>query len=190
MTIETAHLRLIPFSPQYLLALIDGKSCFEKSFGLPVVEGLRGLYVSGDVSPGWLAQLRTTTQADPWVHGFAVVHLGSTSQSSAGWALRDRPPRMEWLRSLMGSRPISRGKATPPKPPKPASGSHLVVKKFVSFERHTLPTPNASTRVLLKCGFQRKGEIVDPEDGLVWRWERRSVMVIFSEQSFPAIHSK
>ena len=37
---------------------------------------------------------------------------------------------------------------------------------------HTLPTPNASTRVLLKCGFQRKGEIVDPEDGLVWRWER------------------
>ena len=37
---------------------------------------------------------------------------------------------------------------------------------------HTLPAPNASTRVLLKCGFTRKGEIVDPEDGPVWRWER------------------
>ena len=31
MTIETAHLRLIPFSPQYLLALIDGESCLRKA---------------------------------------------------------------------------------------------------------------------------------------------------------------
>ena len=37
---------------------------------------------------------------------------------------------------------------------------------------HTLPEPNASTRVLTKCGFRRIGEVIDPEDGLVWRWER------------------
>ena len=37
---------------------------------------------------------------------------------------------------------------------------------------HTLPTPNASTRVLAKCCFQYIGEVIDPEDGLVWRWER------------------
>jgi ribosomal-protein-alanine N-acetyltransferase len=37
---------------------------------------------------------------------------------------------------------------------------------------HTLPNPNASTRVLTKCGFHRVGEVIDPEDGLVWRWER------------------
>ena len=36
---------------------------------------------------------------------------------------------------------------------------------------HTLPTPNASTRVLTKCGFERIGEVEDPEDGLVWRCE-------------------
>jgi RimJ/RimL family protein N-acetyltransferase len=36
---------------------------------------------------------------------------------------------------------------------------------------HTLPEPNASTRVLTKCGFKHIGEVVDPEDGLVWRWE-------------------
>jgi [ribosomal protein S5]-alanine N-acetyltransferase len=35
---------------------------------------------------------------------------------------------------------------------------------------HTLPEPNASTRVLERCGMQRLGEHVDPEDGLVWRW--------------------
>jgi RimJ/RimL family protein N-acetyltransferase len=37
---------------------------------------------------------------------------------------------------------------------------------------HTLPQPNASTRVLTKCGFRRIGEVIDPEDGLVWRWEK------------------
>ena len=37
---------------------------------------------------------------------------------------------------------------------------------------HTVPTTNASTRVLKKCGFQCLGEVDDPEDGVVWRWER------------------
>ena len=36
---------------------------------------------------------------------------------------------------------------------------------------HTRPESNASTRVLTKCGFQRIGEVDDPEDGRVWRWE-------------------
>jgi RimJ/RimL family protein N-acetyltransferase len=37
---------------------------------------------------------------------------------------------------------------------------------------HTLAEANASTRVLVKCGFRQVGAVVDPEDGLVWRWER------------------
>jgi RimJ/RimL family protein N-acetyltransferase len=38
---------------------------------------------------------------------------------------------------------------------------------------HTLPERNASTRILEKCGFTFRGEILDPEDGLVWRWEHQ-----------------
>ncbi|HAV62507.1 MAG TPA: GNAT family N-acetyltransferase [Verrucomicrobiales bacterium] len=38
---------------------------------------------------------------------------------------------------------------------------------------HTLPERNASCRVLEKAGFRRVGEVIDPEDGRVWRWERR-----------------
>ncbi|QDT68212.1 hypothetical protein MalM25_11300 [Planctomycetes bacterium MalM25] len=37
---------------------------------------------------------------------------------------------------------------------------------------HTLPGKNASTRVLEKAGLAFTGEVVDPEDGAVWRWER------------------
>ncbi len=36
---------------------------------------------------------------------------------------------------------------------------------------HTLPDGIASQRVLLKAGFEKIGEVVDPEDGVVWRFE-------------------
>lgn len=38
---------------------------------------------------------------------------------------------------------------------------------------HTLPEENASVRALRRNGFLFAGEAEDPEDGTVWRWERR-----------------
>ena len=35
---------------------------------------------------------------------------------------------------------------------------------------HTLPETNASTRILQKVGMKFGGEVIDPEDGRVWRW--------------------
>ena len=37
---------------------------------------------------------------------------------------------------------------------------------------HTRIENDASARVLSRCGFIRVGEVVDPEDGPVVRWER------------------
>jgi RimJ/RimL family protein N-acetyltransferase len=39
---------------------------------------------------------------------------------------------------------------------------------------HTLPQENASNRALRSGGFTFAGEVTDPEDGLVWRWEKRA----------------
>jgi RimJ/RimL family protein N-acetyltransferase len=36
---------------------------------------------------------------------------------------------------------------------------------------HTLPETNASTRVLEKVGMTFAGEVMDPHDGRVWRWQ-------------------
>ena len=36
----------------------------------------------------------------------------------------------------------------------------------------TLPEENASNKALRRNGFVYAGEVVDPEDGLVWRWEQ------------------
>jgi len=37
---------------------------------------------------------------------------------------------------------------------------------------HTLPEENASNHALRRNGFAFAGEVDDPEDGPVWRWER------------------
>ena len=36
---------------------------------------------------------------------------------------------------------------------------------------HTLSCDNASARILVKCGFESLGQVIEPEDGPVWRWE-------------------
>lgn len=35
---------------------------------------------------------------------------------------------------------------------------------------HTLPQTNASTKVLQNVGMKFVGDVIDPEDGPVWRW--------------------
>jgi RimJ/RimL family protein N-acetyltransferase len=38
---------------------------------------------------------------------------------------------------------------------------------------HTLAAESASTSVLARCGFARVAELIDPDEGPVWRWELR-----------------
>jgi hypothetical protein len=49
------------------------------------------------------------------------------------------------------------------------------VHGFVARDRttpHTLADSIASQRVLRKCGFTHVSDEIDPEDGLVWRFEK------------------
>src|SRR5688572_14494451 len=75
-TLDTARLRLMPYSPDQLLALIEEPDRFETLVGFPLTDGLHGFMTSDQVSPVWLAALRASRGGapDPWVYGFAVVH--------------------------------------------------------------------------------------------------------------------
>ncbi len=171
MAIDTTHLQLLPNSPEHLLALIEGTRQFEEQSGIRAAAGLREFLVSDEVSPAFLDQLRAALVADPWVHGFAVVHQESGEViGSAGFK---GPPDEDGMVEIAYGIVLSyqgRGYAT-------EAAMALLEFAFnnggVSLVRaHTLPENNASTRVLTKCGFEYVGEVVDPEDGLVQRWER------------------
>jgi RimJ/RimL family protein N-acetyltransferase len=169
--IETDDLRLERHTPDQLLALIEQPERYEQLAGFPAAAGLREFFVSGDVSPDWIARLRILERSDPWRIGFAVVHRESRCViGSAGFK---GPPDSEGMVEVAyGIVPSFEGKGYATQAAK-ALVAYAIESGLVKIIRaHTLPTPNASTKVLKKCGFTFTGDVVDPEDGPVWRWER------------------
>ena len=171
MTLETAHLVLTPYSPKHLLALMEGQERFEECFGLPVAEGLRAFLVSDEVSPAWLAQLHKSVAEDPWVYGFAIVHreerlvVGSVGFKAA-------PDDHGVVEISYGIVSAFQGRGYATEAADACTAFAFADGRVRLVRAHTLPTRNASTRVLENCGFMRTGEVEDPEDGPVWRWER------------------
>jgi RimJ/RimL family protein N-acetyltransferase len=181
----TERLEFVPQTPQSLRAIVEGCDQFAQVFGTPAADGLREFFVSGDASADWLAQLAAATEADPWMHGFAVVHradrvvIGACGFKGAPKPADDateaspvthRLPHVVEIGYGIVSDYCNQGFATEAAA---ALVNYATASGRVTLVRaHTLPEPNASTRVLAKCGFKKLGEVIDPDDGLVWRWER------------------
>jgi RimJ/RimL family protein N-acetyltransferase len=169
--IETDRLQLFPYAPEHLLAMIDGVARFEELSGLRAAEGLRDLMVSPDVSPDWLARLRTISAPDPWVLGFAIIER--ESGLVIGTAGFKGPPNGEGMVEIgYGIVPAREGRGYATEAAAAIVNFALTDGRVHLVRAHTMPTANASTKVLGKCGFGYVGEVMDPEDGLVWRWER------------------
>lgn len=152
--------------------MLESVDRFESDVGLALADGLRDFFVSGDVSPAWTEQLRAATGPDPWTLGFAVVHRGDDRViGSAGF--KGSPADDGVAEIAYGIAPGYQGKgfATEAARALVAFASERVDVTMI--RAHTMPENGASGHVLTKCGFQHVGEVTDPEDGLVWRWERR-----------------
>ncbi len=154
--ILTENLKLMLQTPQQALASVEAMSPADRA----------------EVSPDWLAQVKASTAADPWLHGFVVTHRASGAViGSCGYT---GPPGSEAVVEIaygIGPAYQGRGYAT-------EAARALIAFAFGSgrvrlVRAHTRPEENASTRILTKCGFEKLGEVIDPQDGLVWRWEVR-----------------
>jgi ribosomal-protein-alanine N-acetyltransferase len=126
-----------------------------------------------EVSPAWLARLEGSSAIDPWIHGFVVVHR-DTGSVIGKCGFKGPPAADGSVEIAYGIAPEHQGQGYATE-----AAAALVRYAFDSGQvrvarAHTLPEPNASTRVLTKCDFRRVGEVMDPEDGLVWRWERNN----------------
>ena len=127
--------------------------------------------VKAQLSADWLARFQASTRTDPWMHGFsAVLRPGGVVVGTGGFK---GPPADGAVEIAYGVNADYQGKGYATK-----IAEALVIYAFSFAEvdvilAHTLPASSASKRVLAKCGFDCVGEIVDPEDGLVWRFEKR-----------------
>ena len=123
------------------------------------------------VSPDWLARVRALTVDDPWTLGFTVMHRASAANiGSCGYKGPPNPNGM--VEIAYGVDPDHQGKGYATEAAMALVDYALLDSSVRVVWAHTLREANASTRVLTKCGFRFVGEVTDPEDGLVWRWEK------------------
>lgn len=152
LQIETGRLKLVPKTLAEVRAAIDEMDADHRA----------------ELSSEWLARLDDA--ADLWTLGFAMVHR--TTDAIIGSCGFKGPPGADGIVEIAyGVAPHHQGQGYATE-----AAEALVAFAFSNdmvrvVRAHTFLDANASTRVLAKCGFQAVGEVIDPEDGLVWRWE-------------------
>ena len=119
-------------------------------------------------SADWWEKFRASGFEDHWVHGFNLVLADGIEVGLGSFKGPPVAGAVEIEYAVIPDQP-GKGYAT-------AAARALVEYAFrdAAVNRvlaHTLPDGVASQRVLQKSGFRHVGEVVDPEDGLVWRFE-------------------
>jgi ribosomal-protein-alanine N-acetyltransferase len=152
--ILTESLKLLLQTPEEVLASIEAMSPSDRA----------------EVSPEWLTRVKASTSPDPWMHGFAIVHRSSgTVIGSCGY--KGAPNPEAEVEIAYGVDPAYQGQGYATEAARALIAFAFDSGRVRLVRAHTRPVESASTRVLSKCKFERVGEVVDPEDGLVWRWE-------------------
>jgi RimJ/RimL family protein N-acetyltransferase len=154
-SIETPRLRLIPKTLAQARAQIDAMNADQRA----------------QLSSDWLSRLDSGT-ADLWTLGFDIVDR-ATGVVVGTCGFKGPPVADGIVEIAYGVAPAQQGKGYATE-----AAEALVLFAFAEPQvrlvcAHTSEAANASTRVLARCGFKAAGEVNDPEDGLVWRWERQ-----------------
>ena len=122
------------------------------------------------VSPLWLARLRAAPAPDIWTHGINVLER-ATGTVVGGCGFKGRPDDHGMVEIAYGLAPEYRGRGYAREAARALSDYAFGLHGVQCIRAHTLPENLASARVLEACGFTCLGEVVDPEDGRVQRWE-------------------
>jgi RimJ/RimL family protein N-acetyltransferase len=120
-----------------------------------------------EVSLDWLTRVRD--KADVWTLGFSIVHRDTGHV--IGTCGFKGPPSLDGIVEIAyGVSPNEQGKGYA------TEAANALVRYAIDSGQvrlviaHTLVHNKPSQRVLIKCGFDCVGEVMDPEDGLVLRW--------------------
>src|SRR3954454_21106686 len=151
--IETKTLILNSLTREETLAMVEAMSPEDRA----------------QVSPVWLAALQASDSIDPWRHGFSMVHR-DTGRTVGKCGFKG-PPADGVVEIAYGVEPEHQGRGYATEAAE-ALTNFAFARNVNTVRAHTLPEPNASTRVLTKCGFRHLGQVIDPEVGPVWRWEK------------------
>ncbi|MBV9007464.1 MAG: GNAT family N-acetyltransferase [Solirubrobacterales bacterium] len=156
--------RIEPIRRDWAEALAQGDTVFAERFGIPVEAGWAGF---PEALPILLDAARAEVPGE-WGPQLFFDDDGALV-GNGGWEGPPEQGTAELGYAVAPSRQ-RRGIAT------------AVVRELIqrasraglrAVSAHTLAEDNASTKVLERCGFTRTAELMDPDEGPVWRWELR-----------------
>jgi [ribosomal protein S5]-alanine N-acetyltransferase len=159
-------MRVEPLRLEWIEALIDGDAAFTERFGIAVAEGWAGF---PEALPHALDAARRH-DADPWG---SHLFFDDDDEALVGFGGFKGPPTGGEVEIGYAIAPARQGRGLATT----AARAMIDLARDRGASRvtaHTLATPNASTAVLVRCGFTRTATIADPDQGVdedVWRWE-------------------
>ncbi len=164
---QTANLLILACDRVILAAAIEGNQTLAQNLHIKV-------------EPGWtefgtaalqysLDKLSVESEEAGWWTYFPIHKEDNRLIGSGGYKGKPGPEGMVEIGYEICPEYRNKGLATEMAKSLVESAFACSQVKIVS--AHTLGEPNASTKVLLKCGFKKSAEINDPDNGLLWRWE-------------------
>jgi [ribosomal protein S5]-alanine N-acetyltransferase len=162
------NVEIVPCSVEHLEKLIEGGDAFQEAYGFQVVDGYMPFQGALQYI---LNQVQSSQIYHPWLPYQFLFHPDQVLIGLGGFKSVPDSKRTVEIGYSVAPQYQGRGVAT-------AAARQLITIAFESklvdcVCAHTLAEPNASTRVLEKCGMTKVSEAVDPDVGNVWRWEIR-----------------
>lgn len=162
---QTQRLILLSAQVEHLANLISGKTAFAGAYD-QVAEGYNEF-------PGALEQmielLRSGEMQAEWATLLIILKSERTLIGIGGYYGAPDESGMVEIGYQIAPEYRGQGYAT-------EAAQGMIERAFADprtrlVQAHTLANENASTTVLKKCGMLKVGEDIDPEEGVVWRWE-------------------
>jgi RimJ/RimL family protein N-acetyltransferase len=157
---------IVPCSVEHIEKLIEGADAFLTAYGFQVVDEY--LPFEGVLQYS-LNMMKTSQIWHPWLPYLFVFHPDQALVGLGGFKSVPDPQLTVEIGYSVAPSYQGKGFAT-------SAARQLIEIAFTSklvdcVCAHTLAAPSASTRVLEKCGMTKVSEVIDSEDGKVWRWE-------------------
>jgi RimJ/RimL family protein N-acetyltransferase len=157
---------IVPCSVEQIEKLIEGADAFQAAYGFQVVDG----YLPFNGALQYSLNLMQASQIwHPWLPYLFLFHPERVLVGLGGF--KSVPDSQRTVEIGYSVAPSYQGKGFATSAARQLIEIALASKLVSCVCAHTLAERNASTRVLEKCGMAKVSEIIDPEDGKLWRWE-------------------
>jgi len=167
MLLQTSRLILEPCSFEHLELLSRDEAEFSRRFGYGVAPGYLEFPDSLVYS---LKVLEDNPEPGPWLAPYLIVHREDGAVIGMG-GYKSPPDDHGVIEIGYGIAPAYRGRGLATEFVRALVPNAFRYDEVKVVRAHTLPQFNASNKVLLNCGFRKNGDVLDPIDGKVWRWE-------------------